>query len=345
MKKIIAVLIALAMVLSMSVMAFAEFAGVKSPADVLAANSVSESEYEGFWNNTISLGVDQLSDYANWWNYIDVNRAIRDQGIYFDENGNLMNWADAWSAYYSYVLANAGSDTGTAVKEALSIVTGGYIAPGDAIAKAGEAIMGGVGGDGESGDLSGIVDQIIGGITGGDKEPEVSAEEYADELAELINSGATFDEITSKIGDDLASGKIVTSQLPEIAQIISDSVDTGAIEDNETVQQILEFIDGLGGDGGFEFPDFGDITLPWDNNNSESGSFLDTILGIIGSIGDLFNPGSDEPDSPSTNNPSFGNDDPGEIPDTGDVSFIAVAAVAAVAGAALVLTRKKDDAE
>lgn len=337
MKKIIAILIALAMVLSMSVMAFAEFAGVLRPDEI----SNSQEDYE----NAMNVENWQLEDYANWWMIIDARQKIVDQGIYTDENGNLLSWDDAWKAYYSYVLQNATSDPMAAVTEIIGLVSDGHIAAGDAITVAGETIMGGIGGDGEDGDLSGIVDQIIGGITGGETEPEVSSEEYVEELTALINEGAEFEAIASKIGDDLASGKIVVSQLPEIAQLISDSVDTGAIEDNETVQQILDFIDGLGGDGGFEFPDFGDITLPWDNNNSESGSFLDTILGIIGSIGDLFNPGSDDPDSPSTNNPSFGNDDPGEIPDTGDVSFVAVAAVAAVAGAALVLTRKKDDAE
>lgn len=338
MKKIIAVLIALAMVLSMSVMAFAIFGEILSPADICDAPEEYNKAVTGEgWD------PDADNDESDFYNRII--RDMENQGIYTDENGNLMVWDDAWTAYYAFVLAGASEDPKSAVLEIVGSVTSGYVAPGDAIAKIGETAMGGVGGDGEDGDMTGIIDQIVTGITGGDKEPEVSAEEYAAELAELLNNGAAFDEIASKIGDDLANGKIVTSQLPEIAQIISDSVDTGAIEDNETVQQILEFIDGIGGEGGFEFPDFGDITLPWDNNNSESGSFLDTILGIIGSIGDLFNPGSDDPDSPSTNNPSFGNDDPGEIPDTGDVSFVAVAAVAAVAGAALVLTRKKDDAE
>lgn len=334
MKKIIAVLIALAMVLSMSVMAFAEFNGVKSPAEAAG----SQEDYE----KALSLEDWQINDYANWWNYIDARNKIEDQGIYTDENGNLMNWDDAWKAYYSYVLQNATSDPMTAVTEIMALVSDGHIAAGDAITIAGETVMGGIGGDGESGDLSGIVDQIIGGITGGETEPEVSSEEYVEELTALINEGAEFDAIASKIGDDLASGKIVVSQLPEIAQLISDSVDTGAIEDNETVQQILDFIDGLGGEGGIDFPDFGDIKLPWDNDNSESGNFLDTILGIIGSIGDLFNPSEpDEPGDPS----APGTNDNNNIPDTGDVSFVAVAAVAAVAGAALVLTRKKSDAE
>lgn len=334
MKKLIAVLIALAMVLSMSVMAFAEFAGVKSPIEV----SITQEDYE----KACSLEDWQLNDYANWWNIIDLRRQIESQGIYTKEDGSLMTWDEAWQAYYAYVLQNATSDVTTAVPEIITIVKDGYVPAGDAISIAGQTIMGGIGGDGESGDLSGVIDEIIGNITGGNQEPEVSSEEYVDELAALIDEGVAFEDITKKIGEDIASGKIVVSQLPEIVEIISTRVDTGEIENNETVQQVLDFINSIGGEGGIEFPDFGDIKLPWDNDNSSSGSFLDTILGIIGSIGDLFNPS--EPDTPSTNDPTDpGSNDP--IPDTGDVSFVAVAAVAAVAGAALVLTRKKNDAE
>lgn len=329
MKKLIAVLIALAMVLSMSVMAFAQFGEMKSPADIAG----DEETYDKFMN----LSGSDIFNYE----LID-KRAVWEEAYYNEDEHRPMTWEEAWSAYLSYVLANAGSDPKTAATEIISIIKDGYMPAGDVITQIGETAMGGIGGDGESGDLSGVVDQIIGSITGGDKEPEVSAEAYADELAELLNSGATFEDITKKIGDDIASGKIVTNQLPDIAKAISAKVEAGEIENNETVQKILDFIDGLGGEGGIDFPDFGDIKLPWDNDNSESGNFLDTILGIIGSIGDLFNPS--EPDEPG-NTLTPGTNNNNNIPDTGDVSFVAVAAVAAVAGAALVLTRKKSDAE
>lgn len=337
MKKLIAVLIALAMVLSMSVMAFAEYNGVKSPAEI----KDDQVEYD----KAVNLSDMEIADYANFWKYINVRTDISDQVIYEKEDGSLMNWEESWKAYYAYVLQNVTSDPQTAITEVVNIVKDGRVPAGDAIAIAGETVMGGVGGDGENGDLSGVVDQIIGSITGGDKEPEVSVEDYADELVALINSGAEFKEITQKISDDLANGKIVANQLPDIAKAISAKVEAGEIENNETVQQIVDFMEGLGGgEGGFEFPSFGDITLPWDNDNSSSGSFLDTILGIIGSIGDLFNPSEDPEDpTPGTSGDEPGTTDP--IPNTGDVSFVAVAAVAAVAGAAFVLTRKKNDAE
>lgn len=341
MKRLIAVLIALAMVLSMSVMAFAEYNGVKSPADITIEQVATQEDYD----KALSLENWQLEDYRKFGKYIDINKAIKAQGIYEKEDGSLMNWDEAWQAYYVYVLQNVGTDPQTAVTEIVNIVKDGYVPAGDAIAIAGETIMGGAGGDGESGDLSETISGIIDQITGGNKEPEVSADAYADELAELINSGAAFEDITKKIGDDLANGKIVANQIPDIAKAVSEKVEAGEIENNETVQKILDFMEGLGGgEGGFEFPDFGDIKLPWDNDNSSSGSFLDTILGIIGSIGDLFNPSTpDDPTPGPGSNEEPGTTDP--IPDTGDVSFVAVAAVAAVAGAALVLTRKKNDAE
>ncbi len=338
MKKLIAVLIALAMVLSMSVMSFAEFAGKKSPAD-LSNGSLEE------YNKAVTGDGWDINDYVNFSFYIDLRNNIKNQEIYTDENGNLMMWDDAWTAYYDYVLANASEDPVTAVTEIVGSVTSEYVAPGDAITKVGESVMGGIGGDGESGDLSGVVSDIIDQITGGEKQPEVTTEAYVEELKALINSGTDFETISTKISDDIASGKIVVSQLPDIAKGLTDLIDAGEIENNETVQKILEFIDGLGGGEGGGFPSFGDITLPWDDGNSESGNFLDTILGIIGSIGDIFNP--DAGDDPATDDPTDpGTDEPTEIPDTGDVSFVAVAAVAAVAGVALVLTRKKhNDAE
>ena len=336
MKKVIAVLIALAMVLSMSVMAFAEYNGVKSPADIATSQEEYDEAVDATW---------QLDDPVNWFTIIERRQAMSDAGIYTKDDGSFMYWADAWKAYCAYVASAIPSDAQGATSELINIVQSGYVSAGDVIAVVGQTIMGGIGGDGESGDLSQVISDLIEklkGVVGGDKEPEVTADQYVEELVTLINGGASFDEVTKKISDDLASGKIVLNQIPDIISILSSKIEAGEIENNETVQKIMEFLKGLGGgEGGFEFPDFGDITPRWDNGNSESGSFLDTILGIIGSIGDIFNPSNPDPDDPS-NNGNNGND---TIPDTGDVSFVAVAAVAAVAGAAFVLTRKKSDAE
>ncbi len=103
-----------------------------------------------------------------------------------------------------------------------------------------------------------------------------------------------------------------------------------------------------------------DVTLPDDEESeSDDSDFLNTILGILGSIGDMIF-GSGSGDSGDAGDGSVegddawddtfgdesGSEDDDLIPDTGDTAVISVAAVALVAGAALVLTRKKsDDAE
>ncbi len=94
-------------------------------------------------------------------------------------------------------------------------------------------------------------------------------------------------------------------------------------------------------------------TLEEDGDDSGSaGSFLDTILSVLGGLGDILfgDGGEDEPTTdPNTtwpSEPTTLNNGPSQTPDTGDTSVVAVATVALVAGAALVLTRKKsEDAE
>ena len=98
-----------------------------------------------------------------------------------------------------------------------------------------------------------------------------------------------------------------------------------------------------------EEPDLEEDTGDDDN----SGSFLDTILGVLGGLGDiLFGSGGEEtPEEPSDDNddlwgddqPADDNNNDSQVSDTGDTSVVAVATVALVAGAALVLTRKKSE--
>ncbi len=102
-----------------------------------------------------------------------------------------------------------------------------------------------------------------------------------------------------------------------------------------------------------ETPDLEEDT---DDDSDSAGSFLDTILGVLGGLGDiLFGGGGEEtPEEPSDDNDdpwgdeesTTGGNDDSQVSDTGDTSVVAVATVALVAGAALVLTRKKsEDAE
>lgn len=97
-----------------------------------------------------------------------------------------------------------------------------------------------------------------------------------------------------------------------------------------------------------------------DDTTGDGGDtdFLNTILGILGSIGDMIFGGGDDSGSGSGSGDGSGDDAWGDdssaggsdsddlVADTGDTTVLSVAAVALVAGAALVLTRKKsDDAE
>lgn len=95
--------------------------------------------------------------------------------------------------------------------------------------------------------------------------------------------------------------------------------------------------------------------LEEDEDEDSSSSFLDTILGVLGGLGDiLFGGGGETPEEPTDDNndpwggeePTSGDNNGSQVPNQGDTSVVAVATVALVAGAALVLTRKKsEDAE
>ena len=102
MKKLIAVIVALAMVLSMSVMAFAEFAGVKSPADICG----NARDFNDAANSPL---------YPNHY-------VIKQQGIYENADGSLKTWDDAWQAYVAYVVANADGKKYLFVNGATEIV-------------------------------------------------------------------------------------------------------------------------------------------------------------------------------------------------------------------------------
>lgn len=105
--------------------------------------------------------------------------------------------------------------------------------------------------------------------------------------------------------------------------------------------------------------DIDDSQLPEEDEGGSSdllSGLLDTVLGILGSIGDLIfgGSGSDTPTTEPSDDENlwgddgdmWGDDGSSTIPDTGDTTVFAVAAVALAAGAALVMTRKKnDDAE
>lgn len=130
----------------------------------------------------------------------------------------------------------------------------------------------------------------------------------------------------------------------------AEQIEAGLADMGIVLPEMPELPELPGGEGDGE----GGELVP-DEEPTDGTGFLNTILGILGSIGDMiFGSGDDEPtggndDDDEPWGPEGGNTDPDDenlAPNTGDTTVISVAAVALVAGAALVLTRKKSkDAE
>lgn len=205
------------------------------------------------------------------------------------------------------------------------------------------------------------------GYIGADKKPTdpTDVEGWTAYYALLLGEAATdplaMVDVVAEIAGDITSGAIdmdtFTSVLPEAAKIVgSDLVDQMVWG----VESLLNM--DLNSDGYIGKPDgsLDDAPLPEDpedGGDSILSGLLDTILGILGSIGDLLfggSSGGNEPTTDPSDDNLWGDDgdlwgDDGSsstIPDTGDTTVFAVAAVALAAGAALVLTRKKsEDAE
>lgn len=169
-----------------------------------------------------------------------------------------------------------------------------------------------------------------------------------------------LDDMIIAEGDE---GVYTVEDLPVVLAAFAENA-----EDVEKLAAAAAQIEAGLADMGIILPEFDDVlpppsgedeesTLPEDEEPTDDTGFLNTILGILGSIGDMiFGGGSDTPsDTPSGDNgdDAWGDgdadadgDDDDLVSDTGDTTVISVAAVALVAGAALVLTRKKsEDAE
>lgn len=188
--------------------------------------------------------------------------------------------------------------------------------------------------------------------------------------AELLNAEdsdpvAVATEILNDLDTGDGEGIYTVEDLPVVLAAFVENVDdANADKLLAAVEQIEAGLESMG----IVLPEFDDIlpppsgedeesTLPEDEEPTDDTGFLNTILGILGSIGDMiFGGGDDTPtDDPAGDNgdDTWGDgdadtngDDDDLVSDTGDTTVISVAAVALVAGAALVLTRKKsEDAE
>lgn len=182
-------------------------------------------------------------------------------------------------------------------------------------------------------------------------------EYYVTLLGKATTDPSAVGEVVAEIADTVINNDVdmdtFTSAFPEAAKIVGGDLVNQVVWGVETLLSMDLNSDSYIGkpttddDGKLpEDPDNGGATGDFD-----IGNLLNTVLGFIGTIADLiFNPGSDTP--PATEDPTepWGDPEPSEpgstIPDTGDTTVFAVAAVALAAGAALVMTRKKsEDAE
>lgn len=186
--------------------------------------------------------------------------------------------------------------------------------------------------------------------------------------AELLNAeGSDPAAVAAEMLDDLIvtegdEGLYTVEDLPVVLAAFEEN-STDAAKLAAAVAQIATGLESLGviipGESTTEEDTSEDESLE-DDTTGDGGDtdFLNTILGILGSIGDMIFGSGDDSGSGSGSGDGSGDDAWGDdssaggsdsddlVADTGDTTVLSVAAVALVAGAALVLTRKKsDDAE
>lgn len=246
------------------------------------------------------------------------------------------------------------------------------------------SIGGGEGGV-ELPDIGGIIDGIINGGGETPSMPEVSMPEVSMPEIDLSNitpeqaatvisimqkTGATKEEIQATLDQMLADGQIpqeaydtlkaaldaapetpteapVVSdeQVGEVAQKIIDALRQAGV----TNDQMQGVVDQLYERGIIPQNVYDEITRRINDSEnttaaSNEGGIGGFISGIVDKIKDLFGQGGDDSNNPGGGNDANSGNYEGKEP-TGDTAILSVAAVAAVAGVALVLTKKKKDAE
>lgn len=183
-------------------------------------------------------------------------------------------------------------------------------------------------------------------------------EYYTALLGKATTDPAAMAEVVSAIADTVVTGDVdmdtFKTAFGEATKIVSGDLVNQVVWG---VEKLLSM--DLNSDRYIGEPDGSldeDGKLPEDPNDGgllggfDISGLLNTVLGFLNEIGKLIF--GDPGDTPTPEDPTdpWGDPDPNEpgsnIPDTGDTTVFAVAAVALVAGAALVMTRKKnDDAE
>ena len=354
MKKIIAVVITIAMVMTMGITAFAiecpSTFGTEKTVDTTSSDWISAYSADTTWVQAwgqyiMEEGVSKV--YRSEISQDDLNAAVVKQ----IEDGNVSKDTinTALQGIIDYTDSTSWSEKKkNGYKESVAALQ-------TAVAAANEPADSGSG-DSGSGD-SGSTDKY-------------TAEEYGKKIVDAIANGDSATTIASMVVTDLMGGKLDPTTIPDVISYVSENApDDGS----DTASGVLEFLENLvgniggdggdfdpsslipgGTDGGIELPDLGGLgDLLGGFDLSSIGSLVSgipiigpIIAGLLG-VDDGGDNGSGG--GSNSNDNTWGDSDSGSgfddfsNNDTGDMSFIAVGAVALVAGAALVLTRKKNE--
>ena len=327
MKKILAVILSLAMILSMTVVGFA------AEAPAADADAAAWTTYYTEVLTDETLDADAKADLM--FENMPIDPSVMVQALTASMNAAREAGVDM-DALTVALMQKVEEETGINAEDML----------------------------GEDIDGDGYIGDPANGVLAKPEATDVEGwtEYYAVLLGKATSDPAAMGEVVAEIADTVINNDVDMETFkiafPEAAKIVGGDlvnqvvwgVETHLSMDLNSDNYIGKPDGGLGEDG--ELPEDGTdggLLGGFDIND-----LLNTVLGFLGSIGDLLfggDSGSDTPaDDPSTDDPwgddnNFG-DDGSTIPDTGDTTVFAVAAVALAAGAALVMTRKKsEDAE
>lgn len=324
MKKILAVILSLAMILSMTVVGFA----AEAPAADADATAWTAYYTEVLTDET--LDADAKADLM--FENMPIDPAVMVQALTASMNAAREAGVDM-DAITVALMQKVEEETGINAEDML-----------------GEDIDGdGFIGDPANGNLAKPEATDVEGWT----------EYYAALLGKATTDPAAMGEVVAEIADTVINNDVdmetFKTAFPEAAKIVGGDLVNQVVWGVESLLSM-----DLNADNYIGKPTAGEDNgeLPEDpNEGGATGGFdindlLNTVLGFLGTIGDLiFGGGGDTPpveEEPTDpwGDDNTGNDDGSTIPDTGDTTVFAVAAVALAAGAALVMTRKKsEDAE
>ncbi len=366
MKKIISIMLSIALIMTMGICAFA----YETPTDpyIIPSTFGTESTVDTSSSDWISAYSGDTTWTDAWYQYIrddcvnnvylgnmtqdDLNSLIVDQ----IEGGQVSK--DTINSALDEIIEFLGTKTWGAEGKPKGDAYRASIASLREVVETAEEPADG----GDSGD------------SGSDSTDTYTAEEYGQKIVDALADGSVS-SVASMVVSDLIAGKIDPSTIPGIISYVQENSDDSAI-DTDAVDGIVDFLNGLyeqidsigggddidfdpsslipsGGDGDISLPDLSSLGDLFGNFDLGSIGSLISGIPIIGPIiaglfglddgsdGSSNGGGSSSGDSTwnDTSSDDFSNNN------TGDTSFIAVGAVALVAGAALILTRKKNEEE